>query len=276
MLTEHECIDIIKNNFSELNIDNFKILGKGNFGVACLVNNNIVFKIPIENSKRFNDQKKEIFLLKKLENKLSFEIPRILYNKETPNGMIIGETLVHGVTYTQELHDSFDETTKADVLYQLGKMTRELHSIKIHDEQNILFVSDYKDILHLFHRNYTQDVQKCFNNTNKKCIKTLYNRYEYLSTHYPIELVLVHGDLHFGNIMFDIKSKTITGLIDFGSAHFSEPARDMHYYYGDGLKSFLAGYGATQDPYLIERQKFQAVINFLFHIGTFELFLFLA
>ncbi|MBR6010321.1 MAG: phosphotransferase [Alphaproteobacteria bacterium] len=266
MVPEQEYMDIIKKTFPELNIDDFKILGKGHFGVACSVNNNIVFKIPIENSKRFNDQKKEVYLLKKLENKLSFEIPRILYNKEIPNGMIIGETLVHGVTYSQELHDSFDEAIKSDVLRQLGKMMRELHGVKIHDEQGVLFVSDYKDILHLFYKNFTEDVQKCFNDADTERIRKLCNRYEYLSTHYPVELVLVHADLHFGNMMFDVESKKIIGLIDFGSAHFAEPARDMHYYYGDGLKSLLDGYGVTLDPYLVERQNFQAVINFLFHI----------
>ncbi len=266
MAPEQEYMDIIKKTFPELNIDDFKILGKGHFGVACSVNNNIVFKIPIENSKRFNEQKKKVYLLKKLENKLSFEIPRILYNKEIPNGMIIGETLVHGVTYSQELHDSFDEAIKSDVLRQLGKMMRELHGVKIHDEQGVLFVSDYKDILHLFYKNFTEDVQKCFNDADTERIRKLCNRYEYLSTHYPVELVLVHADLHFGNMMFDVESKKIIGLIDFGSAHFAEPARDMHYYYGDGLKSLLDGYGVTLDPYLVERQNFQAVINFLFHI----------
>ena len=52
MVPEQEYMDIIKKTFPELNIDDFKILGKGHFGVACSVNNNIVFKIPIENSKR--------------------------------------------------------------------------------------------------------------------------------------------------------------------------------------------------------------------------------
>ena len=172
MVPEQEYMDIIKKTFPELNIDDFKILGKGHFGVACSVNNNIVFKIPIENSKRFNDQKKEVYLLKKLENKLSFEIPRILYNKEIPNGMIIGETLVHGVTYSQELHDSFDEAIKSDVLRQLGKMMRELHGVKIHDEQGVLFVSDYKDILHLFYKNFTEDVQKCFNDADTDALSS--------------------------------------------------------------------------------------------------------
>lgn len=64
----------------------------------------------------------------------------------------------------------------------------------------------------------------------------------------------------------DTEHKKITGLIDFGAAHFSEPSRDMHYYYGDGARDFLAGYGDNGDTYLVERQKFQAIINFLSNI----------
>ncbi|MBR4860052.1 MAG: hypothetical protein IKV10_02005, partial [Alphaproteobacteria bacterium] len=56
---------------------------------------------------------------------------------------------------------------------------------------------------------------------------------------------------------------------DFGAAHFSEPARDMHYYYGDGAKGILAGYGPTSDVYLPERQHFHSVTNFLENIGGY-------
>ena len=266
MATEQEYMDIIKKTFPELNIDDFKILGKGMYGVACLINNNIVFKVPIENNKKLNDAKKEVFLLKQLENKLSFDVPRILYQHESSRGLIIGETLVHGVTYSQELHDSFDETTKSYVLRQLGKIARELHSVKIDNQDGILFVGDYKDTISVFHEYFSDDVKKCFSNSDQERINEVCNRYEYLSTCCPVDLVLVHADLHFGNMMFDIENKKIVGLIDWGSAHLSEPSRDMHYYYGDGARDFLAGYGDNGDPYLVERQKFQSVINFLSNI----------
>ena len=69
--------------------------------------------------------------------------------------------------------------------------------------------------------------------------------------------------------MFDTEHKKITGLIDFGAAHFSEPARDMHYYYGEDIKNILEGYDETQDIYLPERQKFHSVTNFLENIGGY-------
>ncbi|MBQ6109912.1 MAG: aminoglycoside phosphotransferase family protein [Alphaproteobacteria bacterium] len=267
MINEQEYLNIIKETFTEIQIDNFEILGKGLYGVACLVNDNIVFKIPIEHHEKRNNIKKEIFLLKQLENKLSFEIPRVLYNKESERGIIIGETLVPGITYSQELHDSFDPETKSDILRQLGKIARELHGVKITDKESVLFVADYKDSISAFHKYFSTDVQKCFSEADIKLINAICDRYEYLSTHYPVTNVVVHADLHFGNLMFDTEKNKIIGLIDFGAAHFAEPSRDMHYYYGDGAKDFLDGYGDNSDIYLPERQKFQAVVNFLSNIG---------
>ncbi|MBR0212841.1 MAG: phosphotransferase [Alphaproteobacteria bacterium] len=266
METEQEYLNIIKKNFPEIDIKNFRVLGKGSFGVACLVNDDVVFKIPFDFSKRFNDGKKENYILKKLENKLSIEIPRILYNKETEIGIINGETFVHGTTYTQEMHDSFDENTKSDVLRQIGHIMRELHGVKITDEENILFVSDYKDELYLFDRNFPDSVQDCFSKSDKAQINALRDRYEYLSVKYPVDLVLVHADMHFGNFMFDTDNKKIIGLLDFGAAHFAEPARDMHYYYGNGIKDVLSGYGDNGDVYLGERQKYHSMVNFLYNI----------
>ena len=267
MINEQEYLNIIKYTFPEIQIHDFKILGNGKYGVACLVNNDIVFKVPIEYHERINDAKKEIFLLKELNGRTSFQTPRILYEKESGHGIIIGETLVHGVTYSQELHDSFDQNTKSDILRQLGKIVRELHDIKITDENHVLTVCDYKDSVSVFDEYFSDDVKKCFSPDDIQRINAVCDRYEYLSINYPVDLVVVHADLHFGNLMFDVEKGKIVGLIDWGGACFAEPSRDMHYYYGDGAKDLLDGYGDNGDIYLRERQQFQAAVNFLSNIG---------
>ena len=264
MSKEQDCLDIIKETFPELSVQDFSVIGGGKLAVACLVNKNIVFKITDSSEKALKDTEREIYLLKRINQKLSFDIPKILYDGRINNGRwIFGETLLPGITYSQELHDSFNEETKADVLRQVGKIMRELHSVKVNDDKKLLFVGDYKQNIAMFNEFFTDEVKKCFCPEDIAKINAIYERYEYLSTHYPVELVLVHADLHFGNMMFDKKTNKITGLLDFGAAHFSEPARDMHYYYGEGVRELLAGYGNNGDPYLWERQKFLSVVNFL-------------
>ena len=264
MSKEQDCLDIIKETFPELSIQDFSVIGGGKLAVACLVNKNIVFKITDSSEKALKDTEREIYLLKRINQKLSFDIPKILYDGRINNGRwIFGETLLSGITYSQELHDSFNEETKADVLRQVGKIMRELHSVKVNDDKKLLFVGDYKQNIAMFNEYFSDEVKQCFNQSDIKRINAVRERYEYLSTHYPVELVLVHADMHFGNFMFDTEHKKITGLIDFGAAHFSEPARDMHYYYGEGVRELLAGYGNNGDLYLWERQKFLSVVNFL-------------
>ena len=266
----NDYLAIIKETFPELDIQDFSILGHGNLAATCLVNKNIVFKITGTSEKALKDTEHEIYLLKLINHNLSFNIPKILYDGKINNGgWVFGESLLSGITYSKELHDSFDKDIQIDVLHQIGRVMRELHSVKVDDNKKLLFVGDYKQNIDMFNEYFSDKVKQCFCPADIKRINAVCERYEYLSKHYPVELVLVHADMHFGNFMFDAEHRKITGLIDFGAAHFSEPARDMHYYYGEDIKHILEGYGETQDTYLPERQKFHSVTNFLENIGGY-------
>ena len=267
-MDKHEFFNIIKNAFPELQINDFSVLGHGKFATACLVNKNIVFKISNIGEKFYKQAKHEDYIISKLSNKLSFGFPHILYRiREYDNRFIFGESLVSGITYTQELHDSFDEQTKNGILQQIGRIMRELHDSEFDDSEKVLSVSEYTDTVNVYNDYFSESVRACFSKQEIIDIEKMRERYEDLSINHPVKKVLVHGDLHFANMMFDKDKKQISGLIDFGAAHFAEPSRDMHYYYGDGAKNILIGYGETSDIYLPERQKFQSVINFLSNIG---------
>ena len=63
MLSDHydELKDIIANTFPEIKITNFSLLGSGKYAYTCLVNKEIVFKVPKSNDeKHTNDQIKEV------------------------------------------------------------------------------------------------------------------------------------------------------------------------------------------------------------------------
>lgn len=266
-MTTEQIQEIITETFPEIEIKSIKKIGSGRNVVAVLVNDNIVFRIPKKEDAEFNHPEKEVKVLNFLKGKLSFEVPEILYWKIDKQGRnIIGETLVSGVVYTQELHDSFDEETKSDILRQIGKIARELHDLG-HDYKWLQNASlHYADSLEVFEEYFPESVKKQFTDEQIKQINAVRDRYKTLSEEYPVKPVLTHCDLHFGNMMFDIKSKKIIGLIDFGEAGYAEPSRDMHYYYGSGAAELLAGYGDNGDKYLPERQKFQSVVNMLCNI----------
>ena len=266
-MTTEEIKEIINDTFPELRIKSLQEIGKGRNVRAVLVNNNIVFRIPIKEDAEFNQPDKEVKVLNFLKGKLSFNIPEILYYGTDKTGRrIIGETLVPGVVYTQEMHDSFDEATKANILGQIGKIMRELHDLG-HDyswaDKEPL---KYTESLEAFDEYFPTSVQQQFTDAQITKILAVRERYKELSERFPVKPVLTHCDMHFANMMFDAENQKIVGLIDFGEAGYAEPSRDMHYYYGDGIKQLMAGYGLVDDPYFMERQLFQSVTNMLANI----------
>lgn len=260
--------DIVQTTFPEIHINNFSLLGSGKYAYACLVNNNIVFKIPKVEDEYMNDQDKEVNILQQLANKLCVQTPEILYSKLSKDGKhIIGETFLRGLTYTQELHDSFDEKTKSNILQQIGRIMRNMHDSVPPDTKWLKRnVETYVDNLDAFNGYCDINVRNILPKDIINSADNLADIYKKISSKYPACPVFAHCDLHFENMMFDYETKRITGLIDFGAAHYAEPARDMHYYYGNSAKDILIGYGDNGDCFLPIRQKFQSVINMMCNI----------
>ena len=122
-----EDINILKTlvceTFQDLRINKFTLLAKGGEGTICLANDEIVFKIPLQ-----SEGDNEAVVLRFLEGKLGIEIPKVLYAAYSESGLyIIGESLLSGVAYSYELHDTFDSEIKNDICRQLGKIVRSLH-----------------------------------------------------------------------------------------------------------------------------------------------------
>ena len=267
-MDENQLKNVVQKTFPEIHINNFSILGSGKYAYACLVNNNIVFKIPKVEDEYMNDQDKEVNILQHLANKLCIRIPEILYSKHSAEGKhIIGESFLSGLKYTQELHDSFDERMKSNILQQIGRIMRNMHDCAPADTTWLKRdVETYVDNLDAFNGYCDKNVRNILPKYIINIADNLADKYKKISSKYPARPVFTHCDLHFGNMIFDCETKQITGLIDFGAAHYAEPARDMHYYYGTGAKDILIGYGDNGDVFLPIRQKFQSVINIMCNI----------
>ena len=260
---------LVSETFKELKIKKFEMLGKGKSGVICLANKEIVFKIPLQNEGEIARwQKNEAVILRFLEGKLDIEIPKILYADYSENGVyIIGETLLSGTTLTYELADTFDDEVKNDILRQLGKIVRKLHDVGGNDSAWHVDGCEqtFDDIMSEFQERFSQKVRNVFSAREIEEIEAIAEHYKKITTVHPVKHVLCHHDLHFGNLMIDLKTKRITGLLDFGCAGYSEPARDWHYYFDP--KYVLEGYGDNGDLYFLNRQKFHALSWLLNNLG---------
>ena len=245
---------LICETFPELKINKFSSLSEGKEGAICLANDEIVFKIPFLKNEGVN----EAAVLRFLENKLDIEIPKVLYSAYSENGLyIIGETLLSGIAYSYELHDTFDFETKIDICRQLGKIVRSLHEAGGHDPSWLGCEETPEDCINEFNKRWTPETRNLFSGDEIGKIEKIAERYKKISAEYPVKPVLCHGDLHFYNLMFDEKNKRISGVLDFGCVNYGEPAGEWYYYFDP--KYYLEGYGDNGDKYFSDRQIFHAM-----------------
>ena len=258
---------IISETFPDLKVNKISLLGKGKAGMIFLVNDEIVFKIPLKDKGEIVQwQKNEALVLKFLEGKLDIEIPKILFASTSECGLfIIGETLLSGTTFSYELCDTYDEETKNNILMQLGEIVRKLHKAGGHDSSWLGNPETFKDLIVEFDSRFSNELRSVFSNEEIEKIEKIAECYKAISIQHPVKPVLCHNDLHFFNLMFDKKNKKISGILDFGCAGYSEPARDFHYYFD--AKYILEGYADNEDKHFLERQKFHALSHLLGNLG---------
>ena len=261
-INELKCI--ISSNFPEVKIRDFSLLEKGKFYYACLVNKDIVFKIPTGvEIEWMNNPEREIEALNFLRGKISVPIPEIIMHRILENGHhIIGQTFLHGENYSEKLHNSLPTDVQADVMQQMGRVIRE-----VHENGGALYPNARKDTwdghVKLFRDEWNDKTKAVFSKAEIDVIEKIVMTFEKFSVDFPARLVRAHYDTHYGNWMFDSKANKIVGLFDFGGTKFSEPSSDMRMYYGDNAKNFLKGYGDNGDAYLPQRQSFHALANWM-------------
>ena len=210
--------------------------------------------------------KNEAVVLKFLEGKLDIEVPKILFASTSDCGLfIIGETLLSGTTFSYELYDTYDEETKNDILKQLGEIVRKLHKAGGYDSSWLGCPETFEDIIDEFDCRFSTEIRNVFSNEEVEKIEKIAERYKTISIQHPVKPVLCHNDLHFFNLMFDTKNKKISGVLDFGCASYSEPARDFHYYFD--AKHIIEGYSNNRDMYFFERQQFHALSHLLSNLS---------
>ena len=147
---------IIQNTFKDLNISNIRPIGKGNDSYAYEVNNDILFKFP-RHKKANEDLKKEIKILKFLENKLSYNVPKVLYvwiYNLNFKYTFVGFSKMEGVQLTKEYFDSLSEELKENLAKDLAEFLKQLHGVSYNSyNEDIIenYMNDYNKIQELIY-----------------------------------------------------------------------------------------------------------------------------
>ena len=231
--------------YPNLPIQNSRLHNKdGQYNDILIVNDAIVFRFPrypggVENIRN------EVRILNRIQGYTALPIPNPVYicmNTQTIGTVFMGYEMIPGEPLWHEtLHSIKEEEVRQRLATQLALFLKELHSIPIEVFGSDLPLNDNQEE---WEELYTE-IREClfpFMRTDARD-KVIHHFAAYLND--PKLQVykpsLRHGDFGTGNILYDPKNQTISGIIDFGFTGLGDPALDIAAAMSYG-ESFFARY----------------------------------
>ena len=256
--------DVVESCFPNIPNLRIKFHYHGTYNVY-LVEDRYLFRfpstiLPLDEQRRLI--RRESSLLKKLRERLTFEIPSpgfVDIEIETPfmsYQMIPGESLSR----------HFDGTTPPErklLGTQIGKFLSELHAI---DRRTLGIGKDgvynpresYSEFQNIFDQ--VQDtIFPNLSKDEKDWTEKLFHDFLNVDENFDFEPVLIHGDFDTSNILVNPETMHVTGIIDFEETRVYDPATDF-IFLSEGvefLSSILDSYSGKIDSQLGERVIFR-------------------
>ncbi|MCL2698673.1 MAG: aminoglycoside phosphotransferase family protein [Oscillospiraceae bacterium] len=237
-------------------------IGNGKAGEIFLVNGEIVFKVPLS-SDTSDELELEYEVLGALQGKVDIAIPKPLYFGTLPDGRkVLGESLVPGIQFTQELYEELSQPEKDAVFAQMGDIFHQIHSADVPRIKNI---DEYDNNAPLadFYEHYTDTVKNALTHAQRVQVQKIAADFAEAVKADPVPVVLCHGDLHFANLNYDPVSKKICGLLDFGVVNYNDPLNDMRYFWSDTVIKMLRSYPGNIGANAGARHLFYCMCNLI-------------
>ena len=216
----------IETAFPSLNIISERLYPhhESQFNDVLVVNEAMIFRFPrlAANAKLI---KKEVAVLKVIRQYVSLPVPKPLYCQLDKEPMFMGYPMLPGKSLRQSIVDSVDDDVRQAFARQLAKFASELHSIPV--ETPGLQLSFAHNVSY-WQRMYRAFRDELFPHMRlEACQQVILNFETFLDKPLRFNPVVCHGDLGPGNILYDPNDLTISGIIDFGSSAFGDPAFDI-------------------------------------------------
>lgn len=213
---------ILEHSIENFKVKEIKFIGDGNDSYAYEVNSNIIFKFP-KHEKANSNLLKETQILKFLEGKLSVSIPRVLYEGTYNNYCFIGLSKINGVTLSKEIYDDLSANEKDSLAQQMAEFLRQLHAQPYQEYKEdvmVKFKDDYRNLKELIYDQLDSNSRKKVDDIYAE----IFTNKDFLNQ----RKVLVHNDFSCANILFDLETKKISGVIDFGDSCVNDLDNDFY------------------------------------------------
>ncbi len=216
---------ILEHSLTGFKVDKIKIIGNGNDSFAYEVNDSIIFKFP-KHERANSNLIKEARILKFLEGKLAVPIPQVLYmcaSNNLSDYYFVGLSKIKGVSLNKKLYDGLSDIEKDELARQMAKFLKELH--------NQIFTEYKEDIMEKFKKDYLRLKDLIYDrldSSSREKIDIMYSKLFSNQDFLNQRNGLIHNDFSCDNILFDLESRKISGVIDFGDSCVSDIDNDFY------------------------------------------------
>lgn len=219
---ESNAIEVLESVFPELPVKSYRIITTGWDNIVIQVNNETAFKIPrkIENAEHL---KREVSILSCIQD-CPVRVPRLSHLKECGSSLIMGYGYIPGgsLNTTGKLSDRMILQLTEVLNYLYGK--RNDFCVK-----NAMGVKDPTSWKKRYEQYRESVFSTLFEVLDDDTLSTIASEFEAFLGEYcnTLSVSPIHGDLYRDNVLIDIENLSITGIIDWGTADFGDPAIDL-------------------------------------------------
>lgn len=202
----------------------------GQHNRLLLVNGSIVFRVP-----RHGDDllslRREAQILRHIQGRVPIHTPHVRW--VSPAGAELGEAflayeLLPGrPLWTEVLEAETDAAVRRQLAHQLGLFLTAMHGIEVWDEARTWPNLDRADVWSEMLIEIRGRLFPAMRPDARQAVEAHFDEYLQNETLRAFTPCFRHGDFGLGNILYDPVERTISGIIDFGSAGVGDPAVDL-------------------------------------------------
>ena len=228
--SEQEHLQSIRNTYPDISIQTSEVLARGQQCDAYLINSEFVFRFS-RNREDYGELAKESSILKSIHGLLPVAVPVPTFEKLDwcAGPPFIGYRMIPGVPLRREMLAAISDVfVRQRLASQLAGFLTALHApATLRAAQRGL---QFEDTARKYELMYEAIRLRLFDHmSGAACVATTRLFESYLNSGGGAEYLpcLRHGDFGPTNILGDIESATITGILDFGHAGVGDPAYDL-------------------------------------------------
>lgn len=243
-------------------------LRHGQFNHVLIINDRYVFRFP-RTVQAARAMGREMVVLQAIANRLNLRVPNPVHSHIDPDThvpLFTGYDLIPGEPFPGGFLARINDPRVVERLArQLAIFLRDLHAFPLDAIEYEIPIGELPSSWYAFYDQVQTELFPHMRREARENVNVHFADYLEDPDRYWFEPKLRHGDFGPGNILVDRGSRTVTGVIDFGSSGPGDPAQD--------IGALLVSYG---QPFVERMYKYYPEMPTMlkraaFYMGTYAL-----